>query len=182
MAKAIASGDPRLMQKAGLEAEIARLERLRDAHFDDQYAVRRTISSTEASLRHAEKRIGEIEQDIARRIPTRGDAFRMEVNGERFVERKDAGAALLKSIRAREFEGKGGDWRVANIGGFDLSVTARSVERQKLAQVELTMQRAGQDFDIEYSHDLTPLGIISRLEYASEPLRGGAGRAEARHA
>ena len=28
MAKAIASGDPRLMQKAGLEAEIARLERL----------------------------------------------------------------------------------------------------------------------------------------------------------
>lgn len=31
MAKAIASGDPRLMQKAGLEADIARLERLRAA-------------------------------------------------------------------------------------------------------------------------------------------------------
>ena len=41
MAKAIASGDPRLMQKAGLEAELARLDRLRDAHFDDQYAIRR---------------------------------------------------------------------------------------------------------------------------------------------
>ncbi|WP_204311032.1 hypothetical protein, partial [Stenotrophomonas maltophilia] len=39
MAKAIASGDPRLMQKAGLEAEIARLDRLRAAHFDDQHAV-----------------------------------------------------------------------------------------------------------------------------------------------
>ncbi|MBY6240483.1 DEAD/DEAH box helicase family protein [Methylosinus sp. Sm6] len=165
MAKAIASGDPRLMQKAGLEAEIARLERLRDAHFDDQYAVRRTISTTEASLRHAEKRIAEIEQDIARRTPTRGDAFRMEVNGERFVERKDAGAALLRGIRAREFEGKGGEWRIANIGGFDLSVTARSVARQKLAQVELTMQPAGRHMEIEYSHDLTPLGIVSRLEY-----------------
>jgi hypothetical protein len=41
MAKAIASGDPRLMQKAGLEAEIARLERLRAAHIDDQQAIRR---------------------------------------------------------------------------------------------------------------------------------------------
>jgi hypothetical protein len=37
MAKAIASGDERLMQKAGLEADIARLERLRAAHEDDQY-------------------------------------------------------------------------------------------------------------------------------------------------
>jgi hypothetical protein len=89
----------------------------------------------------------------------------MEVDGRRFVERKDAGVALLKSIRAKEFEGAGGDWRIANIGGFDLSVTARSVERQKLADVELTMQRAGRHFDIEYSHDLTPLGVISRLEY-----------------
>lgn len=35
MAKAIASGDQRLMQKAGLEADIARLERLRAAHTDD---------------------------------------------------------------------------------------------------------------------------------------------------
>ena len=33
MAKAIASGDPRLMQKAGLEAELARLDRLRRRPF-----------------------------------------------------------------------------------------------------------------------------------------------------
>ena len=43
LAKAIASGDARLMQKAGLEGEIARLERQRAAHFDDQLNVRRQI-------------------------------------------------------------------------------------------------------------------------------------------
>ncbi|RZI39052.1 hypothetical protein EGT07_30970, partial [Herbaspirillum sp. HC18] len=43
MAKAIASGDPRLMLKAGLEADIARLERLRAAHIDGQHAIRRQI-------------------------------------------------------------------------------------------------------------------------------------------
>jgi hypothetical protein len=39
LAKAIASGDARLIQKAGLESEIARLERQRAAHFDDQLNI-----------------------------------------------------------------------------------------------------------------------------------------------
>jgi len=55
MAKAIASGDPRLMQKAGLEAEIARLERLRAAHIDDLSTRRRrpsprSVVSTSSSM------------------------------------------------------------------------------------------------------------------------------------
>ena len=45
LAKAIASGDARLMQKAGLEGEVARLQRQRDAHFDDQLNVRRQIQN-----------------------------------------------------------------------------------------------------------------------------------------
>ncbi|MGO4567116.1 hypothetical protein AB4Z52_19060 [Rhizobium sp. 2YAF20] len=45
MAKAIASGDERLMQKAGLEAEITRLDRLRAGHgheFERIYRIRAT--------------------------------------------------------------------------------------------------------------------------------------------
>jgi hypothetical protein len=89
-------------QKAGLNADIARLERLRAAHFDDQYAVRRTIHWTQDRLAGATRRIVEIEQDIAQRKPTRAQAFRMEVQGKVFAERKDAGAALLKAVRQRE--------------------------------------------------------------------------------
>lgn len=165
MAKAIASGDPRLMQKAGLEAEIARLQRLRDAHFDDQYAVRRTISSTEGALRHAERRLGEIEQDIAKRTPTRGDAFRMEVEGKTFVERKDAGAALLKAIRARELQRKEGSWTIARIGGFDIGLSAQIPRRTDHVEIDLDLRRTGYDGEIEYAHDLTALGVVSRLEY-----------------
>lgn len=50
MAKAIASGDEQLMQKAGLEADIARLERLRAAHEDDRYAVRRQMRDAEREI------------------------------------------------------------------------------------------------------------------------------------
>jgi N12 class adenine-specific DNA methylase/adenine-specific DNA methylase len=165
MAKAIASGDPRLMQKAGLEAELARLDRLHDAHFDDQHAIRRAIHAAECSLASASGRIAQIEQDIAQRTQTRGDLFTMNVEGKTFVERKDAGAALLKAIRYREFDAKAGEWRLGNIGGFELAVTAIALRGIKIARIELTMQRTERVTEIEYGSDLTALGLISRLEY-----------------
>lgn len=166
MAKAIASGDPRLMQKAGLQADLARLERLRAAHFDDQHAVRHAIFTAERGQSAAMRRLGQIEQDIAQRTPTRGDAFKMQVEDKTFTERKDAGTALLRAIRHREIQGESGDWRIANIGGFDLSVTTDVSSRSQLVCVEITMQRNGHMTEIEYSHDLTALGVVSRLEYA----------------
>ena len=65
MAKAIASGDHRLMQKAGLESEIARLRRLQAAHIDDQHAIRRSIQNASAAIGWAEQRIAGGERDIA---------------------------------------------------------------------------------------------------------------------
>src|SRR5262249_15993490 len=56
MAKAIASGDSRLMRKAGLESEIARLRRQRAAHLDDQHAIRRQIQDARLDQAHAEAR------------------------------------------------------------------------------------------------------------------------------
>jgi hypothetical protein len=93
LAKAIASGDERLMRKAGIASEIARLERLRDSHFDDQFAIRRRIGSGEKQLEDATRRSAAITQDLARRIPTRGNAFTMTIGEHRFTERKAAGVA-----------------------------------------------------------------------------------------
>ena len=81
MAKAIASGDPRLMQKAGLEAEIARLERLRAAHIDDQHAIRRQIRDAEREIERATRRIGEIGRISPVSFRRAGDAFTMTVKG-----------------------------------------------------------------------------------------------------
>ena len=72
MAKAIASGDQRLMQKAGLEAEIARLERQRAAHIDDQHAIRRQIRDAERDIEFCTRRIAEVGKDIERLRPDRG--------------------------------------------------------------------------------------------------------------
>ena len=76
LAKAIASGDARLMQKAGLEAEIARLDRQRAAHFDDQLNIRRRIADAQSEHAHAIQRAKDIRADIAQHISTRGECLR----------------------------------------------------------------------------------------------------------
>ncbi len=75
-----------------LEADIALLERLRAAHEDDQYAVRRQMRDAEREIEISTRRIGEIGQDIARLKPTSGDAFTMAVLGREYTERKEAAA------------------------------------------------------------------------------------------
>ncbi|EXL02107.1 MAG: DEAD/DEAH box helicase family protein [Pseudaminobacter sp.] len=165
MAKAIASGDPRLMQKAGLEADIARLERLRAAHQDDQFAIRRQIRDAERDIEYSTRRIGEIGQDIERLVPTGGDAFHMRVGDEIFVERKLAGRALMKEILTLVQLQQEGDSSIASLGGFDLEYSGERFGKDGYRYATMLM-RTGADYEIELPVTTTPLGAIARLEHA----------------
>ena len=183
MAKALASGDARLMQKAGLEAEVARLRRLRAAHQDDQFAISRQIHLAEGTIRDAGIRIAQIEADLKRRIPTRGDAFRMTVGDRSHTERKPAGASLLSRIRIAEKEKREGRSVLGAIGGFEIGMQVERHGREKgSVWVSVWLDRAGQEQSVELSEDLTPLGLISRLAGAdlaarvhARSVRGGPG-------
>jgi len=165
MAKALASGDPRLMQKAGLEAEIARLRRLRAAHFDDQHAVRRTISDAQAETASSRTRCGQIEADLLRRTPTRGDLFSMEVGGRPATERRVAGASLLSRIRLLDHEREVGKWTLASIGGFTVKAEGRSWGAVASHRVDVWLDRTGYEQEVRIEDELTPMGLITRLEY-----------------
>ena len=171
MAKAIASGDPRLMQKAGLEADIARLERLRAAHVDDQHAVRRQLRDAERDIEISMRRIGEIAQDIGRLIPTAGDAFAMTVMGKAFVERKDAGRALMKEILTLVQRQREGEIVIASIGGFDLEYAGERFGREGY-RYSIMLMRTGADHEIDLPVTVTPLGAASRIEHALGDFEG----------
>ncbi len=166
MAKAIASGDERLMQKAGLEADIARLERLRAAHEDDQYAVRRQMRDAEREIEVSSRRIGEIGQDMVRLKPTAGDAFSMTVLGENHTERKEAGRALMKEVLTLLQLQRQGEVHLGTIGGFDLVYEGEQFGKGDGYRYETPLQRTGADYEIELPVTVTPLGAISRLEHA----------------
>jgi hypothetical protein len=165
LAKAIASGDERLMQKAGLEADIARLERLRAAHEDDQYAVRRQMRDAEREIEVSTRRIGEIGQDIVRLKPTGGDAFTMTVLGQEYTERKEAGRALMKEILTL-LQLQQEEVHLATIGGFDLVYEGERLGKGDGYRYETLLQRTGADYEIDLAITVTPLGAISRLEHA----------------
>ena len=121
MAKAIASGDSRLMRKAGLESEIARLQRQRAAHVDDQHAIRRQIRDARLDQANAEGRVSAITADLARRQSTRGDQFSIDIEGRTIdaAQGRRRRAADEDPPCARERTGR--SWTVGRIGGFDLT-------------------------------------------------------------
>jgi N12 class adenine-specific DNA methylase/adenine-specific DNA methylase len=166
MAKAIASGDERLMQKAGLEADIARLERLRAAHEDDLFAVRRNVRDAEREIETATRRIAEIGQDIERLVTTTGDAFIMSVTGTPYQERKDAGRALMKEILTLLQLQQQGEVQLASIGGFDLVYEGEKFGKGNNYHYQTLLQRTGADYEIDLAITVTPLEAISRLEHA----------------
>ena len=166
MAKAIASGDERLMQKAGLEAEIARLERLRAAHDDDQHAVRRQIRDAERDIDVSQRRITEIGQDIERLMSTAGDAFTMTVMGDVYQDRKIAGRALMKEILTLVQLQHVGGIHLASIGGFDLVYDGERFGKSDGYHYTTVVQRTGADYEVDLAVTVTPLGAISRLEHA----------------
>jgi N12 class adenine-specific DNA methylase len=171
MAKAIASGDPRLMQKAGLEADIARLERLRAAHFDDQHAVRRQLRDAERDIEYSTRRVGEIDLDLERLVPTQGDAFTMMVKGRPFTERKAAGRALMKEILTLVQLQDEGTVAIASIGGFDLEFEGGRFGKDGYRYATRLM-RTGADHEVDLPITVTPLGAVSRLEHALDDLEG----------
>jgi hypothetical protein len=167
LAKAIASGDSRLIQKAGLETEIARLERQRAAHFDDQLNIRRQIQNCRHDRQTAEERIAAIREDLSRRVTTRGEAFAFEAEGRRVAERRTAGALLLSKLRLAERSRAEGQWRIGRLGGFDLFCEARAT-LAGVFRAALVLRRVKHDQEITVEPDLTALGLISRLEHVLE--------------
>jgi N12 class adenine-specific DNA methylase/adenine-specific DNA methylase len=171
MAKAIASGDERLMKKAGLEADIARLERLRVAHDDDLFSVRRRLREAEHDIEVATRRIGEIGKDIARLVPTSGEAFTMKVLGEHHEDRKEAGRGLMKEILTLVQLQQEGEMQLGTIGGFDVVYDGERFGKDRY-HYRTVLQRTGADYEIDLPVTVTPLGAISRLEHALDDFEG----------
>ena len=167
LAKAIASGDSRLIQKAGLAGEIARLERQRAAHFDDQLNVRRQIANARSDIAAARDRLAGIAQDLTHHTPTRGDAFAMTLEDRVVSDRRIAGTLLLSKVRLAERTRRVGKHLVGAIGGFELVSHARRAFPNGF-EASLILKRTDYDHELAVDPDQTPMGLVARLEHALE--------------
>ena len=102
-------------------------------------------------------------------MSTRGDAFAMEVEGRTLAERKVAGDTLLTRLRLAARERQSREWAIGRFAGFELT---GGVQRGRTGQFEaaLILRRTGYEQEITLEDDLTPLGLIARLEHMLDHL------------
>ena len=157
--KAIASGNPLVIEKAAVDAEVMRLTRLKKQHAESLYQMRYRIKSLAESVQIAERDIVNIREDLRTRTSTRGENFSMTVKKETFADRAKAGRALVFLAAAlKPFQSTN---TMGNIGGFPVSIH-RFDERTNLSI------HGKNSYNANVSD--SALGTIASVEHALESM------------
>jgi hypothetical protein len=117
--KAIASGNPLVIEKAQVDAELIRLTRLRSAHADEQYRIRYNLRRAQDDVANFSAHLANLKLDLGVRHDTSGDKFRIELDGQQITNRGIAGELIIR--RAQKLIARfGEDIRIGKFAGFDL--------------------------------------------------------------
>ena len=170
--KALATGNPMIMEKAGVDNEVARLTRLRRSHEQDQSRLASTLAASKGRVLRLDERLRQFESALAHRIDTRGDRFLMEVERLRHRRRVDAGLAL-KSVLVGMVADRGGERRkVASLGGFTV---AACPDGSGSGLVDVVLDEAPIRLSLSREEIISsdPGGLIQRLEHRLRGLDDG---------
>src|SRR6266508_2983714 len=122
--KALATGNPLLLDQAQPQADLTRLERLERAHHRSHDSLRWTVRETEKRIDYLTARADAAEAAIARRVDTRGDKFAATIDRHRFTERPAASdhlRAVLTAQMNQPRQPNGSVRDIGQIGGFPIT-------------------------------------------------------------
>jgi TolA-binding protein len=168
--KAIASGNPMVIEKASIDAEVARLSRLRTQHLETQFRLRTQVRHLTDELPRLEKRLNEVRQDILTRQDTHGDAFIMEVEGQTIRDRGIAGELLLRM--AERVKATHTDRLAGTFAGFQVFVA-----HNFMCGADIVLKGSGTHLA---KVSTTALGTMRSVEYAAQNLEEVAATVEQR--
>ncbi|MGI5213870.1 hypothetical protein [Plantactinospora sp. CA-290183] len=167
--KALATGNPLLLDQAALQAEVTKLERMERSHHrerDRMVWVRRQREQDIAILR------AEIEEAVAaqaRRVDTTGNKFHITVLGQGTGERKQGNMLLRDALKALTAPPPRGEQEVATIGGFPVVAEHRWIEAQNRRLLYVNMPDLPRaEFALSHA-ELDNADLVGRLE---KRLRG----------
>jgi hypothetical protein len=178
--KALASGDPLILDKAHADAEVTRLSRLERAWQRNHQTLRSTIAGASARADARERAISAVTDALDRRSDTHGDRFAITINGSTLRERKPAGELLNQWAAATP---TGRTERLAEIGGLHVlgivNPDYRNGGRELVLTLEgLPVEPARAPLDHAQAN---PLTLIRQLEHRVNTLQDRAERLRAEH-
>ena len=167
--KALAAGDPLLLDKAQVDADLTRLRRLARAHDRSQDRLRWQVVSMADQQAGTQRNIAVLDEVLPRRRSTSADAFTMTVGSAVFDKRSGAGRGL--QLRLAELAREVGYQReVAAPIGTLAGLPLEAVATRRSSGIELTVRCT----DVPYTavelgvdtlrDESKAVGLISRLE------------------
>jgi N12 class adenine-specific DNA methylase len=170
--KAIASGNPAVMEKVKVDTEIRKLDQLRAAHLNQQHNIRWQIRNLPDKIAEANKNLAHVQDDIATRDAHEGGEFSMIVGTKEFSgkgAREEAAKALTYDVLAcrNDFTPQ----PRASFRGFEILSLAKKLTGLALdgePVPELFIRGSGL-----YSANLNaenPLGTMQSIEHALRAL------------
>jgi N12 class adenine-specific DNA methylase len=167
--KAIASGNPLVIEKAQVDAELIRLTRLRHAHAEEQYRIRTNLRYARDEVEKWTERLANLREDLKLRQDTSGDKFRISVDKQTLDNRGVAGELVLR--RAEKIKLRlGEDVRLGTFAGYDLFLRSSYNESTEL------VIRGLNSYGIRITD--TALGTIRSLEAMTQGFEERAARLE----
>ena len=125
--KALASGNPLIMEQVQLSNELQKLEDLQRAHKSSVLTAQTKSLEDKQKILQAQKTIENITADIKARVDTYSDGkFSMTVDKKTFTDKKEAGVSLLAEITTKALTDK--YVSVGKFAGFDLFAMKDGVE------------------------------------------------------
>jgi len=156
--KAIASGNPLVIEKAQVDAEVMRLTRLRSQHSEALFHTRRSLRHAHEDIPLLEEKIANMGDDLKIRQNTQGDAFSMKIGQQTFRGRETAGEALNRLAEKYHLHD-----RMIEVGSFAGFSLQHWPERTK----EIVLK--GKNAYIAKISD-SALGTISSMEHVVRSL------------
>ncbi|MDP3971421.1 MAG: hypothetical protein Q8P61_00720 [Candidatus Nanopelagicales bacterium] len=100
-AMALATGNPLLIDLAATRAEVDKLGKLATRHQAAQRDLARRVQAAEADIHQCRELLPQVKSAMARLEDTRGELFRMTIDGRVYTDRGQATVALQHWVRRR---------------------------------------------------------------------------------
>ena len=117
--KALASGNPLIEEHVKLTTELQKLENLRLAHNSNITRAKARLAEDEKDIAFHTTFAANLKEDIKARVDTYSEGkFSITIGKQKFTDKKDAGTALIATIKANVTED--GFTTIGKFAGFEL--------------------------------------------------------------
>lgn len=119
--KALASGNPLIKEQVELDSEIKKLESLYRAHNSAISNAKNRLRDDTGAVSIAEKRIENTKADVKAMVDNHSEGnFLMTIDGKKYTDKKEAGAALMAAAEKKAVETE--YTSIGSFCGFDMRV------------------------------------------------------------